>query len=71
MITTAQTASVPQTLDEFIKWEPNDGIKYEWNNGELIQFTGMKRKHLRLIQRLNRLFLTTVTHQQKALLICR
>ena len=71
MILTATANSTPKTLDEFINWEPNDGFKYEWNDGELIKFTGTKSKHLRLIQRLNRLFLTTVAHQQKALLICR
>jgi Uma2 family endonuclease len=70
MITTAPIASIPKTLDEFINWEPNDGYKYEWNDGELIQFTGMKRKHLRLIQILNLLFDTTKAKQQKAQLIC-
>lgn len=70
MILTATTVSAPKTLDEFINWEPNDGYKYEWNDGELIQFTGMKRKHLQLIKRLNRLFLTTFAHQQGGELIC-
>jgi hypothetical protein len=44
---------VPQNLDEFVRCEPNDGFKYEWNDGELIKFTGMKRKYLRLVQNLN------------------
>ncbi len=27
---------LPQTLEEFVVWEPNDGFKYEWNDGEII-----------------------------------
>jgi Uma2 family endonuclease len=69
MVTTAPETALPKTLDEFINWEPTDGFKYEWNDGELIRFTGMKRKHLQLIKRLNRLFLTTASHQQGAELI--
>lgn len=70
MIPTSQTTSLPTTLEEFERWEPNDGFKYEWNDGELIKFTGMKRKHLRIIQILNLLFDTTQAKRQKALLIC-
>lgn len=70
MIQTVPTASVPRTLDEFINWEPNDGFKYEWNDGELIKFVGMKKKHLKLIQILSLLFDTTKAKKEKGLLIC-
>lgn len=70
MIPTAQTALFPTTLEEFERWEPNDGYKYEWNDGELIRFAGMKRKHLKIIQVLNLLFDTTKAKKQRALLIC-
>ena len=63
MIQTVPTASLPRTLDEFLNWEPNDGFKYEWNDVELIKFVGMKKKHLKLIKRLSRLFLLTKAHQ--------
>jgi len=44
---------VHHTLNEFIRWQPNDGFKYEWNDGEIIIFLGMKRKHLKLFQNLS------------------
>ncbi|MBC8153682.1 MAG: Uma2 family endonuclease [Bacteroidetes bacterium] len=47
---------VPQTLDEFLDWEPVDGFKYEWNDGELIQFSGMKKKQYFIYALLNKLF---------------
>ncbi|TAG59638.1 MAG: Uma2 family endonuclease, partial [Runella slithyformis] len=28
---TAVAAQLPRTLEEFLAWEPNDGLKYEWN----------------------------------------
>ena len=43
MIVTSEIASIPRTLEEFLLWDPNDGFKYEWNDGELIKFTGMKQ----------------------------
>lgn len=47
MIQTSQAVNqLPRTLEEFLVWEPNDGYKYEWNDGELIQFTGMKKEQL-------------------------
>ena len=72
MTTDLQTTTIalPTTLAEFELWEPNDGFKYEWNDGELIKFTNMKRKHLKLIKKLNRLFLLTNGHQKGGELIC-
>ncbi len=54
---------IPRTLNEFLNWEPLDGFKYEWNDGELIKFSGMNKTHLKLIRILNRLFLKTKAHQ--------
>ena len=45
-------------------WEPNDGYKYEWNDGEVIRFATMKRKHLLLLRILSRLFDRTEAYQQ-------
>jgi Uma2 family endonuclease len=47
----------PRTLEEFLEWEPNDGLKYEWNDGELIQFIGMNKAQFHIYTFLNRLFI--------------
>jgi Uma2 family endonuclease len=70
MVTTAPHPTFPSTLEEFENWKPNDGSKYEWNDGKIIKFEQMKRKHLKIIKILNRLFLTTAAHQQGGELIC-
>ena len=54
----------PRSLEEFIAWEPNDGYTYEGNDGELIRFEKMKKKHLFLIRTLSRLFASTGAYQQ-------
>ena len=54
-ITTAP-ASLPRTLEEFLVWEPTDGSKCEWNDGELVQFTGMKKRQYYIYSTLNKLF---------------
>lgn len=64
------STALPTTFDEFLRFEPTDGYKYEWNDGELIKTGGMKRKHLRLIKKLNRLFLLTHAHKAGGELIC-
>ncbi len=51
-----QTLFQPQTIHQFQEWEPADGFKYEWNDGEIIQFTGMKKKQYYIFSRLNKLF---------------
>ena len=61
---------VPKTLAEFENWEPNDGFKYEWNDGEIIKFDGMNRKHLYLISILNELFDNTKAKKQRGQLVC-
>jgi hypothetical protein len=35
---------MPRTLAEFLDWEPEDGYKYEWIDGELIKFENIKKK---------------------------
>ena len=58
MIQTSQNVNqLPRTLEEFLVWEPNDGYKYEWNDGELIQFTGMKKEQLYIYDLLSQLFI--------------
>lgn len=56
---------MPQTLEEFLVWEPNDGYKYEWNDGEVIRFERMKKKHLNLLRTLGTLFLRTEAFQKR------
>ena len=58
MIQTAQatTDTLPRSLDEFLAWEPNDGFKYEWDDGEIIKFTGMNKEQLYIYTILNKLF---------------
>ncbi len=62
--------NLPTTFDEFLRFEPTDGFKYEWNDGELIRTGGMKRRHLRIIQALNLAFDKTQAKQQRGQLIC-
>jgi len=69
MVQTPIPPARPQTLEQFLDWEPVDGFKYEWANGRIIAFEKMKKKHLYLIRRLNRVFLTTTAHAQGGELI--
>ena len=62
-------AELPRTLEEFLAWEPNDGVKYEWNDGELIETENMNRKLLFLIGRLYQLFHQTKAFQSGGLLL--
>ena len=58
----------PQTLDEFLNWEPLDGYKYEWNDGELIRFSGMKKKQYFVYALLNKLFIEKEYHKTGTLM---
>ncbi|WP_420148412.1 Uma2 family endonuclease [Spirosoma sp.] len=58
----------PQTLEAFIDWEPNDGFKYEWNDGEIIRFSGMKKKQYFIYGILNRLFIEKGYHEKGMLM---
>jgi Uma2 family endonuclease len=70
MVSEIKVISIPRTLEEFERWKPTDGYKYEWNDGELIRFEGMKRKHLKLVRALSELFDTTQAKKERGQLIC-
>ena len=72
MVHTKDTSKieVSHSLDGFIRWEPNDGFRYEWNDGDLIKFTGVKRKYLRVIQDLNNFSDKTKAKKANGQLIC-
>lgn len=59
----ASAPALPQTLDQFLNWEPADGFKYEWNNGEIIRFSGMKKKQYFVYDVLNVLFIDKGYHK--------
>jgi Uma2 family endonuclease len=61
MILQPSTMALPKTFEEFLKWDAADGFKYEWNDGEVIRFEKMKKKHLVIIRRLQQLFFGTVS----------
>ena len=45
---------LPRTLEEFLQWKPEDGYKYEWNNGALEKSVKMiTPKQLYLVDRLS------------------
>lgn len=45
--------SLPKTLEEFLRWKPEDGYKYEWNKGALEKSVKMiTPKQLYLVDRL-------------------
>ena len=67
MVQTAASTR-PQTLNEFLAWEPVDGYKYEWNDGELIQFSGMKKKQYFIYNILSKLFYEKGYHLQGTLM---
>ena len=50
-------SELPRTLAEFMIWESNDGYKYEWNDGELIKFSGMNKKQVKIYDILNTIFI--------------
>jgi hypothetical protein len=44
-------------------------FKYEWNDGEIIRFEKMKKKHLFIIRKLQQLFFRTIAFSKGAALI--
>jgi Uma2 family endonuclease len=68
METTISNIHLPENFDQFLKWEPNDGFKYEWNDGDLIKFQKMNKKHLKLIRKLLRLFDNSMAYEQGGVL---
>lgn len=69
MVPTIQNIPLPENIEQFLQWEPNDGFKYEWNDGEIIKFDKMNKKHLKLLKKLARLFLQTKAHAKGGELI--
>jgi Uma2 family endonuclease len=57
MVLAKDISTLPRTLEEFMAWEPEDGFKYEWNDGELIKFVGMNRKQVFIYEALNQFFI--------------
>ena len=62
MVPALQTGTLPENIDQFLAWEPNDGFKYEWHAGEIIKLEKTNKKHLKLLKKLARLFLKTQAH---------
>lgn len=59
----ASGPALPPTLEAFIDWEPTDGFKYEWKDGEIIRFSGMKKKQYYIYDVLNVLFIEKGYHR--------
>jgi Uma2 family endonuclease len=58
------------TLEKFIRWKPEDGYKYEWNNGVIEKSPKMIiPENLHLVDRLSRLFHKTAAYAQGGLLL--
>ncbi len=56
-------ASRPETLPEFLLWEPVDSGKYEWKGSELIRFSGMRKRQYFIYDLLNDLFIAKGYHR--------
>lgn len=69
MILRSTSSVLPRTLDEFVQWETADGFKYEWNDGKIIRFGKVKKKHLFIIRRLQQLFFGTTAFSKGGALI--
>lgn len=69
MILRSTSSVLPHTLDEFVQWETVDGFKYEWNDGKIIRFGKVKKKHLFIIRRLQQLFFGTAAFSNGGALI--
>lgn len=65
MKTSVEIQQIPGTWEEFLDWEPQDGYKYEWNDGELIRFEHMKQRHLNILRTLGTLFFRTEAFQNR------
>ena len=57
MIAEKEIAILPTTLAEFKLWEQNDNYKYEWNDGEIVKFEGMKMRYLYIYHVLTNCFI--------------
>lgn len=68
METIVKHITLPNSLAEFEVWEPNDGYKYEWNDGEIVKFEGMKKKHMKLVRTLTHFFNNTIAYKNGGVL---
>lgn len=68
MIAAEEKSVLPRTLAEFLAWEPEDGFKYEWNDGELIKFNGMKKKEYYIFDLLNLHFIERNLYKKGSLI---
>ena len=66
---TLENFSIPTSMIEFLQWDPVDGFKYEWNDGKVVQFGRMNRRHLRLIQVLMDVFDQTDAYKNGGILV--
>ncbi len=65
-------SNLPATLEGFLRWEqPEDGYKYEWNDGIIEKSTKMiTPKTLYLVKKLNRLLTTMQAYKDGSELVC-
>ncbi|MFN3639000.1 MAG: Uma2 family endonuclease [Chloroherpetonaceae bacterium] len=54
----------PMTLEHFREWSPEDGFKYEWNNGFLEAHDMIKPPEIYIIENLRKVFDKTSFKQQ-------
>jgi hypothetical protein len=69
MLETIQNTRLPENIEKFLQWEPNDGFKYEWNKGEIIKFGQRSRQFLNIFSKLTRHFHQTKAHAKGGELI--
>ena len=67
-ISLQQSPTLPKTLAEFLEWEPEDGFKHEWNDGEIIQFNGMDKKEMYIFDLLLELLIEKGLKKQGSLI---
>lgn len=56
----------PMAKEAFLKWSPNDGFLYEYNDGFAEQTTGMKRNERHIISNIQDKFAATNAFAQRA-----
>lgn len=52
----------PKTVNEYLNFDPRDGYKYEWVNGQLIKRPMLKKEHYYIINNLTRFFATLTAY---------
>lgn len=59
---------LPKSLSEFENWTPEDGFKYEWNDGNILKFYGKQPEQAYIYSILLNLFYERNYHQIGSLL---